>query len=64
MSFVLSFFEVLLYFVFLSYFIQNDYRFEYTVCDSEAQRWRVSVPKIDCQPEGERAPFRGAACSK
>ena len=44
---------------------QDDYKFEYTQCDSTSQRWRVSVPKNDvCTPEGERVPIRGTACSK
>uniref|UniRef100_A0A915Q7T4 MRH domain-containing protein n=1 Tax=Setaria digitata TaxID=48799 RepID=A0A915Q7T4_9BILA len=43
----------------------EDFRYEYTECDENGQRWRVAVPKIDnleCD-DGLPSPIRGMNCS-
>ncbi|GFO06318.1 upf0577 protein kiaa1324-like homolog [Plakobranchus ocellatus] len=43
-----------------------DYHYEYTECDSEGGRWRVSVPKAPglCSPSGSSImPVRGKDCN-
>ena len=44
--------------------LQDEYQFEYTQCDKQKQRWRVSVPKPDttCTPDGPRVPIKGLEC--
>ncbi|KAL5013570.1 hypothetical protein ScPMuIL_007840 [Solemya velum] len=41
----------------------NDFHYEYTECDSEGGRWRVSVPKPGtCTGGAPNAPVRGKDC--
>ncbi|VDN06061.1 unnamed protein product, partial [Thelazia callipaeda] len=45
--------------------VPEDFRYEYTKCDENGQRWRVAVPKIDdlkCEV-GVPLPERGINCS-
>ncbi|KAK7102188.1 hypothetical protein V1264_020446 [Littorina saxatilis] len=42
----------------------KDFHYEYTECDSEGGRWRVSVPKPDtCIGGAPNPPVRGKDCS-
>ncbi len=44
---------------------QEDFHYEYTECDSEGGRWRVSVPKPDiCEGGAPNPPVRGRECGK
>ena len=44
-------------------YLQEDYHFEYTECDSSGSRWRVAIPDsaVDCS--GLPDPVRGKECS-
>ena len=46
-------------------FLQKDFHYEYTECDSDGGRWRVSVPKPNvCVGGAPNPPVRGKDCSK
>ncbi|XP_052285600.1 endosome/lysosome-associated apoptosis and autophagy regulator family member 2-like isoform X2 [Dreissena polymorpha] len=42
----------------------DDYEYQYTQCDEEGHRWRVSVPSRDCTPGADHndIPRRGLDC--
>uniref|UniRef100_A0A3Q1LQG4 Endosome-lysosome associated apoptosis and autophagy regulator family member 2 n=1 Tax=Bos taurus TaxID=9913 RepID=A0A3Q1LQG4_BOVIN len=44
-------------------YLQKDYHFEYTECDSSGSRWRVAIPNsaVDCS--GLPDPVRGKECT-
>ena len=45
--------------------LQKDFHYEYTECDSEGGRWRVSVPSPNiCTGGAPNAPVRGKGCGK
>ena len=51
--------------LFLSSNFQDDFHFEYTECDSDGGRWRVSVPKEgQCEGGNPFPPKRGKDCSE
>ena len=50
---------------FLLAYFQHDFHYEYTECDSEGGRWRVSVPKPNvCVGGAPNPPVRGKGCGK
>ena len=52
-----------LYFFSLSIVLQKDFHYEYTECDSDGGRWRVSVPRPDfCVGGAPNPPIRGKGC--
>ncbi|XP_060575357.1 endosome/lysosome-associated apoptosis and autophagy regulator family member 2-like isoform X2 [Ruditapes philippinarum] len=44
----------------------DDYKFQFTQCDANSERWRVSVPKKDCTPtsSGYDLPVKGTSCNQ
>ncbi|XP_053377505.1 endosome/lysosome-associated apoptosis and autophagy regulator family member 2-like isoform X2 [Mercenaria mercenaria] len=44
----------------------DDYKFEFTQCDVDGHRWRVSVPNKDCEPtaSGYNLPIKGTDCNQ
>ena len=45
--------------------LQHDFHYEYTECDSNGGRWRVSVPKPNvCIGGAPNSPVRGKGCGK
>lgn len=44
-------------------YLQKDYHFEYTECDSSGSRWRVAIPNAAVDCSGLPDPVRGKECS-
>lgn len=46
-----------------AFYLQNDFHYEYTQCDSSGGRWLVSVPAPDTCVGGQpEPPVRGRKC--
>lgn len=50
--------------VVLCVFLQVDYYYEYTQCDSTGTRWRVAIPQSPGTCTGLPEPVRGTECSE
>lgn len=45
--------------------LQKDFHYEYTQCDSDGGRWRVSVPQPNtCIGGAPNPPVRGKGCGE
>lgn len=45
-------------------YVQTDYYYEYTECDSTGSRWRVAIPQKPGSCTGLPEPVHGTECSK
>uniref|UniRef100_A0A8C3TIP4 KIAA1324 like n=1 Tax=Chelydra serpentina TaxID=8475 RepID=A0A8C3TIP4_CHESE len=44
-------------------YLQTDYHYEYTECDSSGSRWRVAVPNPSAECSGLPDPMKGKECT-
>ena len=44
--------------------VMQEFGYEYTQCDSQGDRWRVAIPKIDTCMTGIPYPVKGKKCGK